>query len=145
MYFLPFRCIQKGLEGMPIHVFSNHRFLFKISFLIESSGPCMGMISGLISLEEKEAARKTCLHFKGSWYLLIRQGADWQPQSHWSPFSVTLVGGSKSAIQSLLTKALKQVKTVVPCLLLRDGGCILKFEDLSPQKSSLCSNGSRPL
>lgn len=43
----PFRCIQKGPEGVSIRTFSNHTFLFKISFLIESSGPCMGMISGL--------------------------------------------------------------------------------------------------
>lgn len=33
-----------------VYVFSNHSFCFKISFIIENSGPCMGTISGLISL-----------------------------------------------------------------------------------------------
>lgn len=66
MYFLPFRCTQKGPEGMSIHGFSNPTFLFKIPFIIESSGPCMGMINRLVSLEEKEAVLKTGLHFKGS-------------------------------------------------------------------------------
>lgn len=50
-------------------------FLFEISFLIESSGPCMSMISALISLGKNEAILKTSLHFRGSLDLLIRHNA----------------------------------------------------------------------
>lgn len=73
--FLSFRCIPKGPEGMPIHFCGNH-FLFEISFLIESSAPCMSMISALISLGKNEAILKTSLHFRGSLDLLIRHNAD---------------------------------------------------------------------